>query len=256
MAVKICGLTREQDVDAAVAAGADMVGFVIVPVQPSRDRSPNAPARSPAAFRTGVRSVAVYADLHLVPEDVHDHFDLVQVYGIPKRTERVIVAFRRRPLPPLPDGVPVLLDRPMGVTAKLDDLRLHWQAAAAVRAPVMVAGGLDPDNVGEAVRTARPWAVDTARGVESAPGIKDPAPDRAIHPQREGCGMSSTFPRRPRPLRRVRRAVRSRDGDGRPRRTLGGVANGVERSPPSTPSSTALPATTSAGPRRCTSRSG
>src|SRR5207237_561591 len=82
----------------------------------------------------GVRSVAVYSDLHLVPDDIHDHFDLVQVYGIPAHTERVIVAFRRRPLPPLPDGVPVLLDRPIGVAPALDDLRRHWQAAAVARA--------------------------------------------------------------------------------------------------------------------------
>jgi phosphoribosylanthranilate isomerase len=174
VAVKICGLTREQDVDAAVAAGADMVGFVIVQSSPrgiGAERARELAGRVP----DGVRSVAVYADLHLIPEDVHDHFDLVQVYGVPKSTERVIVAFRRRPLPPLPDGVPVLLDRPIGVTPELNELRLHWQAAAAVRAPVMVAGGLDPHNVDEAVSTARPWAVDTARGVESAPGIKDPA---------------------------------------------------------------------------------
>jgi phosphoribosylanthranilate isomerase len=97
-------------------------------------------------------------------------------------TERVIVAFRGSPPAPLPDGVPLLLDRPQGAAAELDELRRHWQAAATVRAPVMVAGGLDPDNVGEAVRTARPWAVDTARGVESAPGIKDPALiERFIH---------------------------------------------------------------------------
>ena len=76
----------------------------------------------------------------------------------------------------------MLLDRPIGVAPALDDLRRHWQAAAVVRAPVMVAGGLGPDNVGEAVRTARPWAVDTARGVESEPGIKDPALiERFIH---------------------------------------------------------------------------
>jgi phosphoribosylanthranilate isomerase len=174
VAVKICGLSREQDVDAAVAAGADMVGFVIVPSSPrgiDSERARRLARRVPA----GVRTVAVYADLDLVGDDVHDHFDLVQVYGIPARTERVIVAFRQRPLPPLPDGVPVLLDRALGAESTLDDLRQHWQRAAEVRAPVMVAGGLDPSNVGEAVTVARPWAVDTARGVESAPGIKDPS---------------------------------------------------------------------------------
>ena len=97
--------------------------------------------------------------------------------------ERVIVAFRRRPLTPLPDGVPVLLDRPIGVSSRSSTSC----AGTGRRRPrcglrVMVAGGLDPDNVGEAVRTARPWAVDTARGVESAPGIKDPARiERFIH---------------------------------------------------------------------------
>jgi phosphoribosylanthranilate isomerase len=181
VSVKICGLTRERDVDAAVAAGADMVGFVIVPSSP-RGLDPDRARELARGVPEGVRSVAVYADLDLVPEDVHDHFDLLQVYGIPESTERVIVAFRGPPPAPLPDGVPVLLDRAKGVVAELDELRRHWQAAATVRAPVMVAGGLDPENVGEAVRTAKPWAVDTARGVESAPGIKDPALiERFIH---------------------------------------------------------------------------
>ncbi len=179
--VKICGLTREQDVDAAVAAGADMVGFVIV--QSSPRGLDSARARELAArVPEGVRSVAVYADLQMVSPDVHDHFDLVQVYGIPALTERVIVAFRERPLPPLPDGVPVLLDRPMGAASVREELEQHWQQAAAVRSPVVVAGGLDPDNIGRAVRAVRPWAVDTARGVESQPGIKDVALiERFIH---------------------------------------------------------------------------
>jgi phosphoribosylanthranilate isomerase len=181
VAVKICGLTREQDVEAAVAAGADMVGFVIVRSSP-RGIGPDRARQLAARVPDGVRSVAVYADLRLVAHDVREHFDLVQVYGIPADTERVIVAFRQRPLPPLPDGVPVLLDRPIGEAAAVTDLERHWRQAATVRQPVMVAGGLDPDNVAQAVRTARPWAVDTARGVETAPGIKDPALiERFIH---------------------------------------------------------------------------
>jgi phosphoribosylanthranilate isomerase len=69
--------------------------------------------------------------------------------------------------------VPLLLDLPRGSRPDPGALRAHWLAAAAVRAPVMLAGSLDPGNVAEAVRTAHPWAVDTARGVEREPGIKD-----------------------------------------------------------------------------------
>ena len=58
----------------------------------------------------------------------------------------------------------------------------------------MLAGSLDPENVAEAVRAARPWAVDTARGVEPRPGIKDHDADRAFVAQREGGGMSTAMP--------------------------------------------------------------
>jgi phosphoribosylanthranilate isomerase len=127
-----------------------------------------------------VTSVAVFVSPDDVPPDVHDDLDLVQVYGMPASTERAIVAFDRVPLPALPEGVPVLLDRPKGVPDREDDLREHWRHAAAVRAPVMLAGGLHPGNVADAVRSARPWAVDTARGVEAEPGIKDHALIRAF----------------------------------------------------------------------------
>lgn len=174
--VKICGLTREQDVDAAVAAGADLVGFVLVPgtpryVDPGRART--LAARVPA----GVRSVAV-VDATVkgtVPLTVRalGGFDLVQTYDVPADFRDTIVASRGEPPAEVPDSVPVLLDLPYGSRPDRAGLEAHWQRAAGVRQPVILAGSLDPGNVAAAIATARPWAVDTARGVESSPGVKD-----------------------------------------------------------------------------------
>lgn len=162
--VKICGLTREQDVDAAVAAGAGLVGFVLDQRSPravTAERARELAARVPP----GVRTVAVGADA--------DGLDLAQLYDPDAVDARTIVATRGTPPGPLPDGLPVLLDLPFGSHPDRARLEAHWRAAAAVRAPVVLAGSLDPENVADAVRTARPWAVDASRGLESAPGIKD-----------------------------------------------------------------------------------
>lgn len=167
--VKICGLTREQDVDAAIDSGADLVGFVVVPDSPRG--VPLDRARALAAHAAGrARTVAVYAGAE--PES-RDGFDLVQVYGVPAFTERTIVGCREEHPPPLPVGVPLLFDLARGSHPDPAALAAHWDRAATQREPVMLAGALDPRNVAQAVRAARPWAVDTARGVESAPGIKD-----------------------------------------------------------------------------------
>ena len=170
--VKICGMTREQDVLAAADAGADAVGFIVVPSSP-RGVEFSAACRLAASTPDGVRTVVVYADtaVHL---HSWDKFDLVQVYGrFTHPNNRTIVGMREDPEGELPDEVPVLLDLPRDSTPDAETLRAHWLRAAGVRAPVILGGSLDPDNVAEAVRTARPWAVDTARGVESSPGIKD-----------------------------------------------------------------------------------
>jgi phosphoribosylanthranilate isomerase len=168
--VKICGLTRPEDVDAAVAAGADMVGFILVEDTPRHvelDAARALAARAPA----GVRSVAVVA----VPGTARvEGFDLTQSYDISARGRDVYVATRDGAVPAdLPDGMPILLDMAFGGRPERSELEAHWARAAAVRAPVILAGSLDPANVADAVRAALPWAVDTARGVESAPGIKD-----------------------------------------------------------------------------------
>lgn len=153
--VKVCGLTREEDVAAAVAAGADLLGFVL---------AEGSPRRAPAVLATpeSVVSVAVW-----VGEAGPSGADLDQVH---ERQEGAVrgrhAELRRR------DGAPVarVLDLPWEGSDPG-----HWEAAAqAARSErVVLAGGLGPDNVRAAVEAVRPWAVDAARSLESAPGIKD-----------------------------------------------------------------------------------
>jgi phosphoribosylanthranilate isomerase len=169
--VKICGLTREQDVDAAVAAGADMVGFVLVPDTPryvELDRARALAARVPDRVKT----VAVVTDNGVRPR-LEGAFDLVQNYDDPDDFRDTIVAARGEPPANVPEAVPVMLDLGYGSRPDTAALHKHWERAARMRNPVMLGGSLDPDNVAEAIAVAHPWAVDTSRGVESSPGIKD-----------------------------------------------------------------------------------
>ena len=176
--VKICGLTRPEDVDAAVAAGADMVGFILVEHSPRSVELDHALALA-ARVPPHVNTVAVVERVGTVPA-LTVGFDLTQTYDRPRDFRDVIVASRDSAPDGVPDGVPILLDLPFGSRPTAEELEAHWERASAVRQPVILAGSLDPANVAAAVRTARPWAVDTARGVEATPGIKDHALVRAF----------------------------------------------------------------------------
>jgi indole-3-glycerol phosphate synthase/phosphoribosylanthranilate isomerase len=157
--VKVCGLTRPEDVDAAVDAGADMFGFILAEQSPRR-----APAVLPVPEDR--LSVAVFVG---DAEDVRA--DLVQLY----RRERGRVRGRDAVL--LRDGETVaqVVDLPWE-----EQDPLHLQRAAAVEGRVMLAGRLGPDNVREAVRAVRPWAVDAVSKLEARPGIKDHEKVRAF----------------------------------------------------------------------------
>ena len=170
--VKICGLVRPQDVDAAVAAGADMVGFVLVSDSP-RGVGPEQARRLAERVPEGVRTVAVVSDTGAgLPDTLRRAFDLVQVYGLPADFRDTIVASRGEPPQGVPEGVPILLDLARDSNPSGAELQRHWNRARGVRHPIVLSGSLHPANVAEAVASARPLAVDTARGVESAPGIK------------------------------------------------------------------------------------
>jgi len=107
--------------------------------------------------------------------------DRVQLHGsepialIERYGERAIRGVRDGDVSGVPEGVPVVYDRPWGETRDIEALYAHWRLASKLVAGrrLLLAGRLDPDNVAQAVREVRPYGVDCASGVESAAGIKD-----------------------------------------------------------------------------------
>jgi len=156
--VKVCGLTRSEDVAAAAEAGADMAGFVLAP------ESPRA-ASGVLPVPDGMLSVAVW-----VGEAGETGADLDQVHTIEqgKVRGRDAVLLRRG------EQVARVLDLPWEGSD-----REHWGNAARAEGRIVLAGRLGGDNVRQAIETVRPWAVDAASSLESAPGIKDHAKVRA-----------------------------------------------------------------------------
>ena len=151
--VKVCGLTRQEDVDAAVEAGADLTGFIL---------ARETPRRAPRVLDVPdtVLSVAVY-----VGEKGEDEADLVQLHAS-------VDGHRSREAALLRDGTEVarLLDLPW----EGEDPEHHARAAEA-DGRIVLAGKLGPDNVAAAVARVRPWAVDASSRLETAPGVKDHA---------------------------------------------------------------------------------
>jgi indole-3-glycerol phosphate synthase len=150
--VKVCGLTREEDVAAAAAAGADMAGFILVP------ESPRA-AHGVLPVPEEMLSVAVW-----VGEAGDAGADLDQVHTVEEG------AVRGREAALLRDGEQVarVLDLPWEGSDPG-----HWRRAAEAGGRIVLAGRLGPGNVREAIAIVRPWAVDAASSLESAPGIKN-----------------------------------------------------------------------------------
>jgi indole-3-glycerol phosphate synthase/phosphoribosylanthranilate isomerase len=156
--VKVCGLTRQEDVDFAVEAGADLLGFILAAKSPRR-------ADAVLDVPDTALSVAVF-----VTEQEETPADLVQLYlddGGDVRGRTAVL---------LREGKPVarVLDQPWQ-----EHDPVHWSVAAATEGRVMLAGGLGPENVRDAIDAVRPWAVDASSSLEAEPGIKDPARVRA-----------------------------------------------------------------------------
>jgi indole-3-glycerol phosphate synthase / phosphoribosylanthranilate isomerase len=155
--VKVCGLTRQEDVDVALDAGADLIGFIL---------ARETPRRAPRVL--GVPETALSVAVFV--EDIGEHdADLVQLY-------RREADHRGRDAVLLREGEQVarVLDLPWQSRDPL-----HLSRAQAVEGRIMLAGGLAADNVGEAIRAVRPWAVDASSRLELSPGVKDHEATRA-----------------------------------------------------------------------------
>jgi indole-3-glycerol phosphate synthase/phosphoribosylanthranilate isomerase len=150
--VKVCGLTREEDVAVAADAGADLCGFIFEPASPRK-------AQSLLPVPETVLSVAVF-----VGDPAESDADLVQLY------EREDGRVRGRDAVLLREGeeVATVVDLPWE-----EDDPAHLERARAVEGRLVLAGGLGPENVRQAIAAARPWAVDASSSLESSPGIKD-----------------------------------------------------------------------------------
>jgi phosphoribosylanthranilate isomerase len=188
--IKICGITRVEDARAAAQAGADAIGLVFYPPSPrflsvdwARElKNELPPFVMPVALFVNPSAAEVYTVLERVrPAMLQFHGDETPVFcaqfGVP-----YLKACRVRPetdlleyLRPFAGAAGWLLDSHVeeygGVGESFD-----WSLVPAERMrPLVLSGGLTRENVGEAIRRVRPWAVDVSSGVESSKGIKDAA---------------------------------------------------------------------------------
>jgi len=167
--VKVCGITRREDAEVAVAAGASAIGFIFYTKSPRHVEPAQAAtlAEGLEVWKVGVFVDETAASVEAVMRSAK--LDVAQIYGgETPHAARVWRAFR------VMDGVSiepgaeaVLLDGPA------NGIGFDWARARGFADKVIVAGGLDPSNVAAAIQVARPWGVDASSKLESAPGIKD-----------------------------------------------------------------------------------
>jgi phosphoribosylanthranilate isomerase len=202
--VKICGLSTRETLDAALDAGADMVGFVFFPPSPrhlgletARDLGQQVKRRATKVALTVDADDATLADIvdALAPDILQLHgsetverlSDIKQKFGL--QVMKVIAVETAADLAPLPGfaaaadrilfdaRAPKQATRPGGLGAVFD---WHVLEKLDLKLPFMVSGGLTAGNVADAVRITRAGGVDVSSGVERSPGVKDPEMIRAF----------------------------------------------------------------------------
>ena len=188
--VKVCGITRLTDALLASDLGASAVGFVFWEKSP-RYIEPDRAREIASALPPDVAPVGVFVDAsrqHLVDLAEHVGLAAVQLHGdetpefsqdLPYRVMKAVPVSDAADVKEAlrwPGSIMVLLDAADPVRKGGTGRTIDWGIAASVaeHRRVFLAGGLTPANVGDAVRTVRPYAIDVSSGVETAPGVKAP----------------------------------------------------------------------------------
>jgi phosphoribosylanthranilate isomerase len=182
MIVKVCGITNAEDAEAALAAGANAIGFNFYP------RSPRyvAPERAAEIATPGARRIGVF--VNETPARVAElagiaGLDAAQLHGEERARDysaagaiwkavRVTATFDWNAID-CQGAEALLLDGPAGELYGGSGLMFDWRLARSSNLRIVIAGGLDAGNVAQAIAIARPWGVDACSRIESAPGRKD-----------------------------------------------------------------------------------
>ncbi len=186
--IKFCGITREKDAQAAISLGVDALGFVLVPAS-SRYLTAEKAATIRRRLPPFISTVALLKDADAAfvqdaidvlkpdllqfhgeePADFCASFGLPYLKAVAMGEKQSLAALARR----YKGAVGLLLDGHskggMGGRGETFD----WSRVTAVKTPLVLAGGLNPANVGRAVRQLRPYGVDVSSGIEARPGVKD-----------------------------------------------------------------------------------
>jgi phosphoribosylanthranilate isomerase len=183
MFVKICGVTRDADAIAAAEMGADAIGFIFWPGSP-RFVDPYRARTIAAALPRLVRTVGVFVDQpteYIAAVANLVRLSAVQLHG--DEMPRAVAAVGRPTIKSIrlganlsewPSNVTLLVDAHDPVKKGGTGTQVDWNVAAAIAAqrPVLLAGGLTPGNIADAIARVRPFGVDVSSGVETSPGIK------------------------------------------------------------------------------------
>jgi len=207
--VKICGITRPEDADAAVRAGAGAIGFVFWPgspraIDPQRARAITASlppfvtavgvfVDQPAEFVNGVADRVQLGAVQLHGEESADYVGamtrpVVKAVAIRSGVDPTAANIERWPA-----QVVVLLDVHDPIRKGGTGRTVDWSVAADIARGrrVVLAGGLTAENVAEAIARVRPFGIDVSSGVESAPGIKDHGRIKALFEAVHGSGITT-----------------------------------------------------------------